>query len=41
VYRWAYDYGVPGLKTDYIPQNVAPAEVSAEAWVRQQQPAQG
>src|SRR6186713_263760 len=29
VYRWAYDYGVPGLKTDYIPQNVAPAEVPA------------
>jgi cytochrome c oxidase subunit I len=34
VYRWAYDYGVPGLKTDYIPQNVAPAEVPAEAWAR-------
>jgi cytochrome c oxidase subunit 1 len=41
VYRWAYDYGVPGLKTDYIPQNVAPADVPAEAWVRQQQPTQG
>ena len=26
VYRWAYDYGVPGLKTDFIPQNVPPAE---------------
>ena len=34
VYRWAYDYGVPGLKTDYIPQNVAPAEVPAEAWAQ-------
>ena len=25
VYRWAYDYGVPGVKNDFIPQNVAPA----------------
>lgn len=22
VYRWAYDYSVPGVKDDYIPQNV-------------------
>jgi cytochrome c oxidase subunit 1 len=22
VYRWAYDYGVPGAKDDFIPQNV-------------------
>jgi cytochrome c oxidase subunit 1 len=34
VYRWAYDYGVPGMNADYIPQNVAPAEVAAEAWTR-------
>ncbi|MCG2593564.1 cbb3-type cytochrome c oxidase subunit I [Ramlibacter sp. XY19] len=33
VYRWPYDYGVPGLKTDYIPQNVPPSQVAAEAWV--------
>jgi cytochrome c oxidase subunit 1 len=33
VHRWAYDYGVPGLRTDFIPQNVAPSEVAAEAWV--------
>lgn len=26
VYRWAYDYGVPGAKEDYIPQNVPPDE---------------
>ena len=39
VYRWAYDYGVPGLKTDFIPQNVPPAEVPAEAWVKAAQPA--
>jgi cytochrome c oxidase subunit I len=32
VHRWAYDYGVPGLKTDYIPQNVPPSDVPAEAW---------
>ena len=39
VYRWAYDYGVPGVKSDYIPQNVAPAEVAAEAWARGPKPA--
>jgi cytochrome c oxidase subunit I len=27
VYRWAYDYSVPGVKQDFIPQNVAPDEV--------------
>jgi cytochrome c oxidase subunit 1 len=41
VYRWAYDYGVPGCRTDYIPQNVPPAEVAAEAWVQGTQPARG
>jgi cytochrome c oxidase subunit 1 len=25
VYRWAYDYSVPGAKEDFIPQNVPPA----------------
>ncbi len=24
VYRWAYDFGVPGAPQDYIPQNVSP-----------------
>jgi cytochrome c oxidase subunit 1 len=27
VYRWAYDYGVPGAAEDYIPQNVPPKDV--------------
>jgi len=27
VYRWAYDYGVPGAKDDFIPQNVPPEDV--------------
>jgi cytochrome c oxidase subunit 1 len=27
VYRWAYDYGVPGAELDYIPQNVPPSRV--------------
>ncbi len=27
VYRWAYDYSVPGAKEDFIPQNVPPEEV--------------
>ena len=35
VYRWAYDYSVPGVKEDYIPQNVAPSEVAAGKWAKQ------
>jgi len=31
VYRWAYDYSVPGAKDDFIPQNVAPADVEMAA----------
>ncbi|MBB5014648.1 cytochrome c oxidase subunit I [Rehaibacterium terrae] len=27
VYRWAYDYSVPGAKEDFIPQNVPPEAV--------------
>ena len=27
VYRWAYDYSVPGAKDDFIPQNVPPQDV--------------
>lgn len=27
VYRWAYDYSVPEVKDDFIPQNVAPQYV--------------
>jgi cytochrome c oxidase subunit 1 len=27
VYRWAYDYGVPGAADDFIPQNVPPKDV--------------
>jgi len=30
VYRWAYDYSVPGAKDDYTPQTVAPSKVEAE-----------
>ena len=26
VYRWAYDYSVPGAKEDFIPQNVPPGK---------------
>lgn len=28
VYRWAYDYSVPGSERDFIPQNVAPSQVT-------------
>ena len=28
VYRWAYDYSVPGVDQDYIPQNVPPDQVA-------------
>ncbi len=27
VYRWAYDYGVPGAAHDFVPQNMAPNDV--------------
>ena len=27
VYRWAYDFSVPGATQDYIPQNISPSEV--------------
>ena len=30
VYRWAYDFSVPGVKEDFIPQNVAPKDVVYE-----------
>jgi cytochrome c oxidase subunit I len=29
VYRWAYDYSVPGAKEDFIPQNIPPAALRA------------
>jgi cytochrome c oxidase subunit I len=28
VYRWAYDYSVPGAKEDFIPQNVPPGKIA-------------
>ncbi len=31
VYRWAYDYSVPGAKEDFIPQNVEHAEISSDS----------
>jgi cytochrome c oxidase subunit 1 len=27
VYRWPYDFGVPGARDDYIPQNLPPDQV--------------
>lgn len=30
VHRWAYDYSVPGVKADFIPQNYAESEVERE-----------
>ena len=27
VYRWAYAYSVPGVKADFVPQNLAPDKV--------------
>ncbi|MFB3135728.1 MAG: cytochrome c oxidase subunit I, partial [Rhodospirillales bacterium] len=27
VYRWAYDYGVPGVAEDFIPQDIPPDQV--------------
>ncbi len=31
VYRWAYDYSVPGVKADFIPQNCPPSAVEMAA----------
>jgi cytochrome c oxidase subunit I len=31
VYRWAYDYSVPGADKDFIPQNVPPARKASPA----------
>jgi cytochrome c oxidase subunit 1 len=31
VYRWAYDYGVPGAVHDFIPQNVPPDAVAMQS----------
>ena len=30
VYRWAYAYGVPGAKDDFVPQDMHPDEVGGE-----------
>ena len=30
VYRWAYDYSVPGAESDFLPQNLPPQSASAE-----------
>jgi cytochrome c oxidase subunit 1 len=40
VYRWAYDYGVPGARDDFIPQNVPPdgTEVAGDAQRHPEQP---
>jgi cytochrome c oxidase subunit 1 len=31
VYRWAYDYSVPGAAQDFIPQTMAPEDVPTDA----------
>jgi cytochrome c oxidase subunit 1 len=31
VYRWAYDYGVPGAEDDFVPQNHPPKRAPARA----------
>lgn len=30
VYRWAYEYSVPGVKADFVPQNIAPEDVETD-----------
>ena len=34
VYRWAYDYSVPGAAQDFIPQNQPPATRADQESVR-------
>jgi len=31
VYRWAYDYSVPGVEADFIPQNQPPGKTAGTA----------
>lgn len=35
VYRWAYDYSVPGAARDFVPQNEPPARLSAQGPTRE------
>ncbi|MFL2840804.1 MAG: cbb3-type cytochrome c oxidase subunit I [Pseudohongiellaceae bacterium] len=30
VYRWAYEYGVPGVKDDFVPQSIPPEDVEMQ-----------
>ena len=30
VYRWAYDYSLPGIEQDFVPQNVSPSELAGD-----------
>jgi len=30
VYRWAYGYGIPGAKEDYVPQNLPPDQLESD-----------
>ena len=34
VYRWAYDFSVPGAEKDYIPQDIPPSEVRSAKVVK-------
>nr|WP_240457690.1 cbb3-type cytochrome c oxidase subunit I [Halomonas socia] len=38
VYRWAYDYSVPGAKQDFLPQNMPPEAVEADDAAPRRQP---
>ena len=31
VYRWAYDYGVPGVEEDFVPQDIPPDQVKMKS----------
>jgi len=31
VYRWAYDYGVPGAEEDFVPQHIPPGQVKMKS----------
>ena len=33
VYRWAYEYGAPGNKEDFVPQNQPPTRTRPSRWV--------
>jgi cytochrome c oxidase subunit 1 len=37
VHRWAYDYNVPGIEQDFVPQTTSPEVATIEHTAQRQQ----